>query len=883
MQNHLYRTLLIVGVVLASAFQVYPTVGWVLLDDEQRAARTEKWNEEDLARLREDPGTLKKAGYRIKRWSEYDRGMVINLGLDLLGGLHMVLGFDMTPEALERELTESDVQDIILRNVRNRVNEYEAKEPIIQKLGSNQIQIQLPGEKDIQRAKNLIMKTAFLTFHIVSGPDETIKILSALDAHFANGFVPFLDPPSGRGGEFEVRLEHFDLVNSLVQQALEVPGLIPPDTTIAFSPPPAPWQDSGYLIYVMKKKEGMTGEDLKSAVARPDDQSPSSWLILFEFGADGSRDFARLTEENVNRSMAIVVDGHVVSAPNISERIFGSGRITGSFSQEEAQDLAIALNSGSMPVPVREDYTAIVGPTLGRDSVERGINSSVIGLVLVMVFMLLYYRVAGIVANISLAINALLILGAFGYFDVTLTLPGIAGLILTIGMAVDANVLIFERIREEQATGKSFAACVEGGFDSATSAIIDANVTTLIAAAVLTQFGTGPVQGFAIALSIGVVSSVFSALVITRALMDFIADHKLVERLGMASLVPPGTKFKFLEKRRICAIVSVLAILAGAGIFAARGADNFGVDFKNGTNAIVSLHSAVAVSAGSLRDALTDAGFDAPTVQEYEETDAEHPNSFNIRVGETGQEEGASNTPVSTRIQQALLPLTDNPTSTDLDAEVTILRAETVGPAVGERLQRDALNAIFFALIFIVLYLWFRFEWKFALGAVVALTHDVLIVIGIIALAGREITIPVIAALLTIIGYSLNDTIVVFDRIREDIGLNKARGLSLMENLNMSINRTLSRTLLTSITTLFVVVVLFIFGGSAINDFAFALIAGVIVGTYSSVFVATPVVYAWENWRGSGLGGHGPASPSDEGRGRTGGTRRRRRQKTSTA
>ncbi|MCH8203738.1 MAG: protein translocase subunit SecF, partial [Candidatus Hydrogenedentes bacterium] len=239
----------------------------------------------------------------------------------------------------------------------------------------------------------------------------------------------------------------------------------------------------------------------------------------------------------------------------------------------------------------------------------------------------------------------------------------------------------------------------------------------------------------------------------------------------------------------------------------------------------------------------------SPTVQEYQEADAEHPNSFVIRVGETGQEEGATNESVSTRIQRALLPLTMNPSSSDLGAEVELLRVETVGPAVGAQLQRDAINAIIFALVFIVLYLWFRFEWKFAFAAVVALVHDVLIVVGIISLVGREITIPMVAALLTIIGYSLNDTIVVFDRIREDIALNKARDLSFMESLNVSINRTLSRTILTSITTLFVVVVLFIFGGSAINDFAFALIAGIIVGTYSSIFVATPVVYAWQQWR----------------------------------
>ncbi len=862
MREHRYRSLLILAIVVVSAVQIYPTVGWTMLDPAERASRLEQWREEDVERMREGPGTFQKGVYSAKRWAQFDREMVINLGLDLLGGLHMVLGFDMTPEAEERGLTESDIQDIILRNVTNRINEYEAKEPLIQKLGTNQIQIQLPGEKDIQRAKNLIMQTAFLTFNMVSGPQETVQVLKVVDAHFNNDFVPFLDSPSSRGGQYEVSEEYFEHISSLAKQANEVPGLLPEGKMIAFSPPPTPWQEGGYLLYVMDAKEEMTGEDLKNAVARPDDQTPGNWLILFEFGTDGARDFGELTEANIGRQMGIVVDGHVVSAPNINERIYASGRITGNFSPEEAQDLAIALNSGSMPVPVREDYTAVVGPSLGQDSVERGVTSSILGLLIVMVFMVLYYRVAGIVADISLAINALLILGAFSYFNVTLTLPGIAGLILTIGMAVDANVLIFERIREEQSTGKSLAASVEKGFERAQSAIVDANVTTLIAAVVLTQFGTGPVQGFAIALCIGIVSSVFAALVITRAQLDFISENKLVEKLGMARLIPAGTTYKFLEKRHICAGISLVAIGIGMTYFAIRGGDNFGVDFKNGTNAIVALNAPQIVEAGELRDLLTSEGFDSPTVQEYQEADAEHPNSFVIRVGETGQEEGATNESVSTRIQRALLPLTMNPSSSDLGAEVELLRVETVGPAVGAQLQRDAINAIIFALIFIVLYLWFRFEWMFAFAAVVALVHDVLIVVGVISLVGREITIPMVAALLTIIGYSLNDTIVVFDRIREDIALNKARGLSFMENLNVSINRTLSRTILTSITTLFVVTVLYLFGGSAINDFAFALIVGIIVGTYSSVFVATPVVYVWQQWRDR----RDPPSPGEGGK-----------------
>ena len=457
MQRHFYRTLLIYGVIAVSGFYIYPTLGWMTLSDEERESRLARWTQQDLS--------SEKLGYwggivqSAKRWASFDRSRVINLGLDLQGGIQMVLGFSMTEEAEERGLSKGQIQDMILQRVRNRVNDFEAKEPIIQKLGDDQIQIQLPGEKDIQRAKNLIMKMAELKFHMVAGPDEMNRVFRAVDRHFENGFIPFLELPFSRGEPYQVKKENFERVSHMISQLEETEGVIPADMMFAFSPPPPRGVDRGYFIYLMDKKEAMTGEGLNRAVARPDNRSPGSWQILFGFGTEASRVFADVTEANIGRSMAIALDGNVVSAPTIQSRIFGSGEITGSFTAEEAKDLAIALNSGSMPVPVREDYTGVVGATL--------------------------------------------------------TLPGIAGLILTIGMAVDANVLIFERIREELRNGKSLVSAIEGGYARATVTILDANITTLIAAAVLTQFGTGPVQGFAVTLSIGVCASVFAALVIT--------------------------------------------------------------------------------------------------------------------------------------------------------------------------------------------------------------------------------------------------------------------------------------------------------------------------------------------------------------------------------
>ncbi|HIA47429.1 MAG TPA: protein translocase subunit SecD, partial [Candidatus Hydrogenedentes bacterium] len=621
--------------------------------------------------------------------------------------------------------------------------------------------------------------------------------------------------------------------------------LIPEDKKIAFSPaPPVYDKEATYTLYVVTKDAGVSGEGITNAVARPNPETPGRWMIRFEFNSESGQLFGDLTESHRNEALAILLDGNVMSAPNINEKITTSGSISGSFGADEAKDLAITLNSGSMPVEITQDYAGVVGASIGGESAEKGVNASLIGLVLVMVFMIGYYRIAGLIANIALTVNGLLILGAFAYFNVTLTLPGIAGLILTIGMAVDANVLIFERIREEAKLGKSLAACIEGGYARASSAIWDANVTTLIAAVVLTQFGTGPVQGFAIALSIGICMSVFTALVVTRAILEFISDSKMVAAISMASILKSEPKIGFMAKRKAATILSLVVIAIGVGIFASRGEDNFGVDFTTGTSMRVSISSAKSVSVDAVRDVLNTGDFASAIVQESGDGTTTDDHRFLIRIGgETAAEGEKVAIDVTESVQIALSSLSDS-TSENLDDQVEVLQSESVGPAVGEKLRRDAINAIFFALFFIILYLWFRFEWKYAVGAVVALVHDVLIVAGVLALFGREISIPTVAALLTIIGYSLNDTIVVFDRVREDLALNKSRGMNFIDMLNTSLNRTLSRTLLTSMTTLFVVLVLFIFGGPAINDFALALIAGVAVGTYSSLFVATPVVYA---------------------------------------
>jgi SecD/SecF fusion protein len=805
---------------------------------------------------------------------------VINLGLDLQGGIHMVIGFDinnLSEEMLDEyrnerrysdENIEKEVQQIVLQQITRRINDFEAKEPIIQTLGSNQIQVQLPGEKDVQRAKNLITKTAQMNFHIVAGPDESRPVFEKIRDTFPNEFIPFVKASSMRPDVLMVSAENYDRVRRVLARAEEA-GVIPEDKTIAFSQQPKPYdRDQEYHLYVFDKKPIASGEGLTSAAAIQDQSNMPYWQILFSFGASAAANFADATGANIGKPMAIVLDGVVVSAPTIRDRIAGGrGQISGSFEAQEAVDLAIALNSGSMVVPVREEFTRTVSASLGKDTVRSGVYASLAGVTIVALFMIAYYKGAGIISVICLALNALMIIAAMAYFGMTLTLPGIAGLILTMGMAVDGNVLIFERIREELRLGHTVLSSVDSGFKRATVTIVDANLTTLIAAAVLMQFGTGPVEGFAVTLSVGIVTSVFTVLVIGRALFDLAVAKKIMKKISMHQIVPEKTKVPFLELRNFTFLFSGIIIVVGMGWFAVRGMDNFGVDFQPGTNLMLHVESEGAVPVGDVRSALNAGGFSNPVVQESSSDSGEVGKTFVVRVSDIAQtsegQEGGSDQlqTIAEQVQAALAPLSAAGTAEG----VVVEDEQTVGPSVGAQLRLDALNAIFWALLFIVVYLWIRFKFRFALSAVVALIHDLVVAVGVFALLGGEISMNVIAALLTILGYSINDTIVVFDRVREDIQAQRGKGYRFIDILNGAINATLSRTLLTSITTFFVVAVLTVFGGEAIRDFAIVLLLGIVFGTYSSVFVASALVYLMEK-RGSEGGGRSTKAVKGKGR-----------------
>lgn len=844
--------------MLAGIFYVVPTVGWMTLSEESRNERLTRWAEEDTQRAKDRPGEFQKFLYAIKRWTEFDRDRVINLGLDLQGGVHMVVSFnwqDLEADRIQQyrdsgyqdEDISREVQQVVLQQISRRVNDFEAKEPIIQTLGENQIQIQLPGEKDVNRAVALIKQTAQLNFHVVAGPDETVPVFTKIKTEFPEDFSAFIEKPVPGSEGFRVLAENLERVKEMVARAEAKGGIIPDTKMILLSQPPKPFEEQVYRLYLVDKTPLASGEGLSGAGAIPDQMNPPYWQIHFQFNNEAAAKFGEATQANIGRPMAIVLDNMVVSAPVIRDRISNSGQITGNFSGEEARDLSIALNSGSMAVPVKEEFTRTVSPSLGAESISAGVTSSVGGVIAVGIFMIIYYSFGGLIAVLSQIVNGLLVVALMAYFDMTLTLPGIAGLILTIGMAVDANVLVFERIREELRLGHSLKASIENGYARATVTIMDANVTTLIAALVLFQYGTGPIQGFAITLSIGVVTSVFAALVISRAMFDFALNYKLFTKMPMLQIIPANTKVDFMGIKTPAIAVALVVIAVGLGALAFRGSDNFGVDFTEGTNIVLKVENTQPVTADDVRNALSSAGFGTPIVQMSSEDGAAAGNEFLIRVGDTN---AAAATPesgdltVSQRMQQTLASLTQD----QKPEQVVVEDEQTIGPAVGAQLRWDALLSLIYAHIFIIIYLAFRFELKYAAGAMVAIMHDVLVTVGIYSLVGGEISLNLVAAVLTIIGYSLNDTIVIFDRVREVARINRGKGLTFAQVINISVNETLSRTILTSLVTSFVVIVLCIFGGDSLFDFALPMLIGMIAGTFSTVFIASPVAYYWQDF-----------------------------------
>ncbi|MEY2439816.1 MAG: SecD/SecF fusion protein, partial [Verrucomicrobiota bacterium] len=575
---------------------------------------------------------------------------------------------------------------------------------------------------------------------------------------------------------------------------------------------------------LVKKKADLGGNRVSGSHAYYGNEG---WAVQLKFDGEGAKQFGKITEANVNHRFAIVLDGVIQSAPVIRTAIYGGDAvISGRFTEQEARGLASVLeNPLQTPVTIEEERS--VSPTLGLDSIRASINAGLMGLAITLVAVIFYYRLAGLIAGLTLIINLILLIGALTMFRFVLTLPGIAGIILTIGLSVDASVLIYERLREELASGKTLKVAVQTAYEKAFSSIFDANVTTLITAAILFWQASGPVKGFAISLTLGILASLFTALIVGRNIFSWLVDTGRVKSIKMLHLIS-SKNINFLGKGFLACMCSLALLIAGGTAFYIRGDKNFGVDFRGGD--LLTLSTRQNISVHQVREALKPLHLDDALIQESRQGD---------KVYKTIRSPLNTSEQIQKQVIQSLPA-----------AGFKVERAERVGALVGGELAKNSLIALGLGILGILIFVTFRFELSFAVGAIVALLHDVLITVGVFSLLGRELTLTMVGAVLTIAGYSINDTIVVYDRIRE--GLASGRRGSIEQIMNESINQTLSRTILTSTVTLIPIVCLFFFGGAVLRDFSLAIIIGVVVGTYSSIFIASPIVLWWTRARGGG-------------------------------
>jgi SecD/SecF fusion protein len=623
----------------------------------------------------------------------------------------------------------------------------------------------------------------------------------------------------------------------------EVKDILPRD--VRFSWTVKPYDPEGKFVQLVALR--VTSRDGKAAMegdvvtdARTDfGQFNGSPEVSMAMNAEGARMWKRLTADNIGKSVAIVLDDYVYSFPTVQSEISGGrSQITGNFTINEANDLSNILKSGKLPAPARIIEEAIVGPSLGQEAIDSGLRSFIIALSIVLLYMMFYYSFAGLVSNIALLANLFFVFGVLSSLGAVLTLPGIAGIVLTIGMSVDANVLIYERIREELLNGKGLKLAVSDGYKNAYSSIIDANVTTLLTGIILYIFGSGPIKGFATTLVIGILTSLFSAIFLTRLIFQW-----RLEKKGVASFdnsITRGafknTAIDFIGKRKVFYGVSALIILIGIGSLATKKL-NYGVDFKGGRTFVVRFDEPVDNDA--VRNSLADYFVDESGLKMFPEVKTFGDNN-QVKITTKyliDSKELSADAIVSGKLDDGLASI----------GAYEVMSSQKVGPTIADDIKVSALWSIMFSLLVIFLYILLRFrKWQFSLGAVAAVFHDVLIVLSIFSLFygvlpfSLEIDQAFIAALLTIIGYSLNDTVVVFDRIREHMNLYKKKEFNSL--VNNALNSTLSRTVNTSLTTFFVLLVIFLFGGEVIRGFMFALMVGVIVGTYSSLFVASPIM-----------------------------------------
>jgi len=866
------RELIILAIVLGSAYSIWPSIQY----------------------------HTKQGAEKIK-FAEENSKIVSNsvkFGLDLAGGTSIILEIDKSGLKPDEA---SDVQERSLEIIRNRVDQYGLSEPQIYPSGSNRIVADLAGI-GIEDARELVGGTAILEFKIVAEQEKAAQVLTSIDnylkgrelvstdtvaassadttaapaavdtaswsdedeesfnkknteteqpkggevaaANYINPDKPFTGFLTNYNSSLAVPQEYI----SRVQAILDMPGvqaLFSRDLAFAWGRDYEVLQNGNKLkrLYILKRRAEMDGKEVATARANRISGGLTSGQVAvsLRFKGMGPKKFGSVTGNNIGKQMAIVLDGQVISAPTIQDRIpNGEAQITGLADMAEATRLAIVLRAGALPAPMEIIELRNIGASLGEENIKAGFGSALIGFVICLVFMLFYYNFAGIVANAGIFVNVLMIGAALVLFKATLTLPGIAGMVLTAAMALDANIIIYERIREELRAGQMARMAVAKGYEKAFSAILDSNITTFLVAFILYKIGTGPVKGFGLTLMIGIAASLFSALTVTRAIFDF----KLSKHDAKTINVGRGIKwlqeaaFQIVSKRGIWAKASITICALCIGLAVVKGFD-YSIDFTGGLVYTVD-YADDNNHINELKNALSTGDLGSVTVRKQGGSSL---NEYKLSIQTRGSDEKIA-TAVTEKLNVALANA----------GSPKIIGIDEVGPTIGSELRFNAILAIILSWIGIGIYIWARFGKMglgFGVGSVVTLIHDTIFCIGLISFLKLPIDGAMIAAFLAMIGYSINDTIVIYDRIRENKFLAKE---TLEERINISINQSLSRSVITSLSTLFVCIVLAVMGGSSIRDFGIVMSVGIVVGTYSSICISAPFLVWWSKKFKRGMG-----------------------------
>ena len=869
------REFIILLVIALSAYTVWPSI-----------QVHSKKGEEKQAFLKANPKLSTKS---------------INFGLDLAGGTSITLQIDKA--GLKATDDIKDIQSQSLEIIRNRVDQFGLSEPQISPSGDDRILVELAGVDD-STAKSLVGSTAKLEFKILAESEKFSQVVTLIDQYLTRqttdvtasdsatadsaavkdsavatadttkqlsdeellgGKVAEAEAPKAVDSTAAESADEDAIPASVVGKALSsyylsfgnggfiaeesietvkkifeleaVQKLIPRDVAFAFGSGLEPVQRDSKIkakrLYLLRRRAEMGGDDISDA--RPyrvgDGTNAGEVAVSLRFSGIGPKKFSAVTAANVGKQMAIVLDNQVISAPVIRDRIpNGEAQITGLEDMAEANRLAVVLRAGALKAPMKIIESRTVGATLGEENIVQGFGSGAIGLILCLVFMVAYYRLGGLIASFGMIINTLVTAAVMSVFNATLTLPGIAGFILVVGMSLDANVIIYERIREEIKNGLTARAAVAKGYDRAFSAILDSNLTTVLTGLILYKIGTGSVKGFGLTLTIGILTSLFCAITVTRAILDW----KLAKRDATTLSIGNGFKaineanLQIIPNRRRFGLISLILIIASIASIAVKGFD-FSIDFTGGQVYTIQYQDD-GKHEKDLSKALSAAGITGTKVRTLGGTSA---NSYQVSM------RASDDSQFELKMAQAF---------EKAGQKCEIVARDNVGPTIGKELRFNAILSVILAWLGILIYVWFRFG-KFGLGfgvaAVLGLVHDTIITLGFISAFGLSFDGALIASLLTMIGYSVNDTIVNFDRVRENTAVFGSSNFA--ETINKSMNQCFSRTIVTSLTTLFVCVILAVKGGSSIRDFGLVQCFGILIGTYSSVCICSPIVLWWSN------------------------------------